>query len=577
TAAVRAQLTQARPELGSAFGWRVRTLGLEQARDFRRGVALADSVAHKTKVARMRALAYARAGRMRLQLNDSAGARKSLLAAAEASVASDGAREAADQLSHFKALRASELRTLARVARARGQSSTALRYYRQARQKMRPGDERARLVLETGRLLFASRQYDALRKELKPLARGSGALAGEAQLLIGRAELRDRNGQAAISALRRSLASKASSRTRLEAAFLIADLAQDAANSKDADSYFRRVIALAPHSEHAALAYMRRGGAAYARGDFKKATEIFQAFGTVQKGRDHAAQAKYWLARSLAETGDSARSRVLLTEISQGEPYSYYGVLARRVTGGAPPLPAAGPESTPEALRAAVTRARVVRLLRELDLDDAASFEAGSAREALKAMPGGSHAYAEAVQKLGGNAAGIEVGRQILAEGEWNSRLLRIVYPFPYRNVISREARKNGLKPDFVAAFIRQESMFEPRARSRAGALGLMQLMPQTARALRKGVSESELLEPDVNIRIGSAHLRALLQEYGGHTERLIAAYNAGGTPVTRWSKFPESRDPQLFVERIPYDETREYVKIVQRNAWLYSWLYDTE
>lgn len=117
-----------------------------------------------------------------------------------------------------------------------------------------------------------------------------------------------------------------------------------------------------------------------------------------------------------------------------------------------------------------------------------------------------------------------------------------------------------------------------PDATSRAGARGLMQLMPSTAShvARRIGVSwnRSLLGVADANLHVGAAHLSALLRRYDGDPVAALAAYNAGGRPVSRWLRFPEAADPHLFVERIPYLETREYVKTVLRNLELYRALY---
>jgi soluble lytic murein transglycosylase len=129
-----------------------------------------------------------------------------------------------------------------------------------------------------------------------------------------------------------------------------------------------------------------------------------------------------------------------------------------------------------------------------------------------------------------------------------------------------------------VAALIQQESSFNPRAASRAGALGLMQVLPSVgasiARARRMSSFERVLLyQPDVNVRLGMMHLDAMLRQYP-HIEFALAAYNAGGSPVRRWREKRGTDDPELFVERIPYDETRDYVRILLRNQAVYRSLY---
>jgi len=157
-------------------------------------------------------------------------------------------------------------------------------------------------------------------------------------------------------------------------------------------------------------------------------------------------------------------------------------------------------------------------------------------------------------------------------------RVLRAIYPWPLRDVVVAEAREFRLDPYLLAALIRQESSFDPRARSRAGARGLMQVMPGTARqsAHRMGLEWSDQLFrlPDANVHVGAAHFATLLRHYGGDVVSALAAYNAGLTPVEHWHRFPEARDAALFVERMPYPETRGYVRAVLRNWAIYQALY---
>ena len=120
--------------------------------------------------------------------------------------------------------------------------------------------------------------------------------------------------------------------------------------------------------------------------------------------------------------------------------------------------------------------------------------------------------------------------------------------------------------------------MFNPTARSSAGAIGLMQVMPATGRGLARRVGSTfavtKLREPTYNIQLGTLFMADLLGRYDGRLSYVLAAYNAGPSRVARWRNMPEARDPDLFAERIPFAETRDYVKIVQQNARIYEALY---
>jgi soluble lytic murein transglycosylase len=144
--------------------------------------------------------------------------------------------------------------------------------------------------------------------------------------------------------------------------------------------------------------------------------------------------------------------------------------------------------------------------------------------------------------------------------------------------MIEREAAEHDLDPHLLAALIRQESTFRTAVVSGAGAQGLMQLMPATARELARRVGipwdERFLSVGPVNLHLGATHLASLMRTYRGDVIAALAAYNAGGRPVARWLRYPEANDPPMFVERIPYVETRGYVRSVLRNWALYQGLY---
>jgi soluble lytic murein transglycosylase len=151
------------------------------------------------------------------------------------------------------------------------------------------------------------------------------------------------------------------------------------------------------------------------------------------------------------------------------------------------------------------------------------------------------------------------------------------VYPIVHREAIILESRRRNLDPALVAAIIRQESGFNPRATSGAGARGLMQMMPSVGRAVARSIDIPEwrpelLYQPDINLQLGIRHLEAFISRY--EAPYALAAYNAGESRLVRWLRRPGARDPELFVERIPFTETRDYVRIVLRNRAMYRALY---
>jgi soluble lytic murein transglycosylase len=188
---------------------------------------------------------------------------------------------------------------------------------------------------------------------------------------------------------------------------------------------------------------------------------------------------------------------------------------------------------------------------------------------------------ADALIEMGFSIQGINLGWDLLRNGAPETkRLLRVLYPFPYRELVTREAAERGIDPILLAALIRQESAFTPAIYSPAGAIGLMQVMPATGRELARGQGirgfTAESLETaEINLHLGTRFLVDMEQRYGdGELPLVLSAYNAGPTRARRWRELPEAADPLRFTERIPFDETRGYVKNITRNIGLYQFLY---
>ncbi|MGB1270491.1 MAG: transglycosylase SLT domain-containing protein, partial [Endozoicomonas sp.] len=159
-------------------------------------------------------------------------------------------------------------------------------------------------------------------------------------------------------------------------------------------------------------------------------------------------------------------------------------------------------------------------------------------------------------------------------ESIWNDLDLR--FPSPQSRLFNKHARLRRLDYPWVIAIARQESAFHPRAKSRAGARGLMQLMPATAKqtAQKHRIpyrKTSELFNPDTNIALGTAHLAWLADNFDNSRIYATAAYNAGSTPVRRWLRDRGHLPLDIWVETIPYDETRNYVQNVLAFRVIYS------
>lgn len=158
-------------------------------------------------------------------------------------------------------------------------------------------------------------------------------------------------------------------------------------------------------------------------------------------------------------------------------------------------------------------------------------------------------------------------------EVKFNRELLDLLYPRPYLDQLTKHLKNDAADPLVVLSLIRQESVFNPLARSPVGARGLMQLMPSTARQFKRSVRDKHLVNPAINMDIGIRYLKNLLKRYDGNLVYTLAAYNAGESRVARWKDQYFDTDGSILknIEAIPFLETRNYVKLIFRNIYFYK------
>ena len=152
-----------------------------------------------------------------------------------------------------------------------------------------------------------------------------------------------------------------------------------------------------------------------------------------------------------------------------------------------------------------------------------------------------------------------------------------LLYPQPYDTEVLAAAKLSGLKPQLIYGVMRQESLYRRDAVSSAGARGLLQMLPETARRTarkwqRPRPSPDDLFNPLINVQLGAANLRSLADRFGGQTLVALAGYNAGPNAAARWLP-SEAIDPDVWVENIPYNETRNYVQRILWHSVVFSWL----
>lgn len=585
TAEVRRRLAATHPELVAERGWRLRIDAARKAGDNRAARQAAVDATREATAADRRAAAWAVLGALRLEGGDTARAREALRSALQAAPLSTGAVDAARRLSELD-LTAEEWRSIAAIYLRHGNQSRAIEgFERYLAADIGTPAERAQVRLQLGRAHFNAGRFQAAERGLVALAADSvpARIASEALYLAARAQYRQgrgSEGERTFVELARRFPDQSATARGL---YLLADLKHDDLELAEARIYYRQAAEAAPNLEEAGLARMRLGGLAFLEGDFEGALRTFEEYRSLHPDGRRAMQATYWAARAHAALGRDDEARQLLREIRATDPVSYYGIRAAELLDvpvlGIPMSPSPPPNATVDSLVASGMRR--VDLLDSLDRREDLVVEVERLRRHFEQRDGGDYALAEALNTRGYTLTAVNMGWAIRRqEGSWNPRLLRIIYPFPFRDIVIQEAVERGLDPYLVAGLIRRESAFNPVVVSPAGAIGLMQIMPQTGRGLAQGAGIRRfnldlLKEPEVNVHLGVRYLHQLMRRFGeDHLPTVLSAYNAGPNRAVRWRDLPEHRDTELFTERIPYDETRNYVRYVLMHRALYAALY---
>ena len=436
--------------------------------------------------------------------------------------------------------------------------------------------ERARLMATVpARVEEAIEEYRALDEHPDP--------AIGARVLELWAGLRRRQGQTANEATLREWLVERYPDTDQAArvVFQRADGAHDRQEWNRALELYDEVARMAPERADAGLARMRMGQIHLTRNDPAAAEGVYSSYlADFPEGRRWE-EASYWAARTRVDLGRAADARPLLDRLRREEPFGYYTVITGQLLGeefSVPPIPP-GELRIPADLRRGVDE---VRMLDAAGFSDVANRHVARIVEATEATGDvdARLALAHSLNELGRTIDGINLGWQLRREGvPWTRTLLSVVYPFPFREMIEREAAEWGLDPLLVGALIRQESAFVEAIKSPAGAVGLMQVMPATGAEVARAVGPREftpasLETAEVNLHLGARFLIEMLDRFGPELPLVLSAYNAGPTRANRWKNFPEISDLDRFTERIPFDETRGYVKNITRNLAIYRAVY---
>jgi len=367
---------------------------------------------------------------------------------------------------------------------------------------------------------------------------------------------------------------------------------------------FREIQQRFPNGARASYGHWKAAWLTFRQGRIQEAKKAFEEQIALYPDGAETSSALYWRARLAEEDNQPLMARAFYQKLSDRYRNFYYAELGRErlrhlppaaadtttqfpLLDRVPPLDGASKVNDAEPPRDEL-HVQKAELLGNGGLVDLAVRELQAAAAATP--DGGSWGPAETAQlydQTGHYDQAIELMKHsapnyfALDIPDLPRKYWEALFPKAYWSDLKRSAAANGLDPYLVASLIRQESEFNPNAVSRANAVGLMQLLPKTGKAVAKEVklrrySASQLYTPAVNLQLGTRYFRGMVDKFGGSFEYALAAYNAGSDRVEEWLGQGKYRDPQEFVESIPFTETREYVQAIMRNASVYKQIYGT-
>ncbi len=353
------------------------------------------------------------------------------------------------------------------------------------------------------------------------------------------------------------------------------------AEAKNQDAYLQelvpQVIRIERDADPALQHFWDKAWVAYTRGDLNTARKLFRFIADTYTHPNVRRQSEYWYARTIARLGEKEEAANIYRTLASAPYADLYAIhaIGRGAEAGqatSNPLKEEGrdwPDIAEKEMPAELQLAYELTSLsamRDAQLEIRHNMNRHNVRFAQALLADVHHSEGNellmyrALRRAWPQLATVE-------QDTVPAYFLAMYYPRAYGHAIEKYAKKNGLDPNLVRALILQESYYNPKAKSRVGATGLMQLMPPTAsdhgRRLRIPFAASRLENPDVNIQLGTYHLRMLTRLFNGNPYLAVAAYNAGQGNVAKWKRAAPRKPLDELLESIPFPETRNYVKRV--------------
>ncbi len=392
-----------------------------------------------------------------------------------------------------------------------------------------------------------------------------------------------------------------------QALYTAGKLFEEDGDVKDARSAYEAIIKLAPQSVQATQGRLRLGIILYEAGEYQK---LISTLSPIHGASATQAQSSFWEGKAYQQLGEPTKAAQAWTNAAIVDPNGFYGLLANQLLGGGSPValdqPATaitttlsqddsaalstwfGTQGTTEAAAQFQVEHdsdyQRMDLLFELGLSTQSEWEMNGLADKFGDNPPLLAALGEMLAKSGRYNASYRVGIRLQIVSDTNglglpNALQRLAYPIAYPGLVHDQATSRHVDPYLFLALMRQESGYDPTVTSSADARGLAQVVPATAAEIASGLrvpnwNADMLYRPYIAIQFGTVFLSDRLQKYNGQIFPALAGYNAGDGNVAKWMSTGEIGDPDVFVERIPFPETHDYVMIVYANYLNYLRLY---
>jgi len=439
------------------------------------------------------------------------------------------------------------------------------------------GKRRRAVERQRGFTLFRLRRYPEASAVFD-------ALPDDPETRFWRARCYARRGEIARSIAAFEQLGRGRSSFALRSRFLAGTLLDGEGDAARAEAHFRAVADRSRSARRRQAAGWRLGWTAYRTGRFAQAEDHFARLAADVRDPIDRLRSRYWRARTQKELG-KAEYEQELTALALEYPFTYYGVQATAALGDRLPerLPEPREASDPEVSFDELELLRL-RVLLEADLSDEAVSEIRRLSRRSRGLGDRleiARLYAEAGDFHGSQRTVLDVNLERLARGPAPGReeLWWYAWPWAFPAPLERATAADGVEPALVLAVMREESGYRPAVVSPVGARGLLQIMPATGGRLAADLGSptfdpAELFRPETNIRFGTHYLGQLLGEFDGNHAAAIASYNAGPNAVSRWLRENAGLESDEWIEAIPYNQTRSYVKRVLRSLHAYRVLY---